>query len=184
TEIGMISALQHPNLMKLYGFCVEGNHLMLIYEFMANNCVSRALFNKLSSIQRTSASFSSCFRYLIIYKWQCDNKTATRASFDSDHNLVTCLYCNECSLNTCSCRGYMAPEYAMRGYLTAKADVYSYGVVALEIVSGKNNTNYRPKEECVYLLDEAYVLQERGSLLELVDPDLGPNIHQKRQLSC
>ncbi|KAK3039047.1 hypothetical protein RJ639_028498 [Escallonia herrerae] len=71
------------------------------------------------------------------------------------------------------CRGYMAPEYAMRGYLTDKADVYSFGVVALEIVSGKSNTNYRPKEEFVYLLDWAYVLQERGSLLELVDPDLG-----------
>ena len=51
------------------------------------------------------------------------------------------------------CRGYMAPEYAMRGYLTDKADVYSFGVVALEIVSGKSNTNYRPKEEFVYLLD-------------------------------
>jgi len=49
--------------------------------------------------------------------------------------------------------GYMAPEYAMRGYLTDKADVYSFGVVALEIVSGKSNTNYRPKEEFVYLLD-------------------------------
>jgi serine/threonine protein kinase len=47
----------------------------------------------------------------------------------------------------------MAPEYAMRGYLTNKADVYSFGVVALEIVSGKSNTNYRPKEEFVYLLD-------------------------------
>ena len=47
----------------------------------------------------------------------------------------------------------MAPEYAMRGYLTTKADVYSFGVVALEIVSGKSNTNYRPKEEFVYLLD-------------------------------
>ncbi|KAK2982603.1 hypothetical protein RJ640_024663 [Escallonia rubra] len=69
--------------------------------------------------------------------------------------------------------GYMAPEYAMRGYLTNKADVYSFGVVALEIVSGKSNTNYRPKEEFVYLLDWAYVLQERGGLLELVDPDLG-----------
>nr|AMM42935.1 LRR-RLK [Vernicia montana]AMM42945.1 LRR-RLK [Vernicia montana] len=67
----------------------------------------------------------------------------------------------------------MAPEYAMRGYLTNKADVYSFGVVALEIVSGKSNTNYRPKEEFVYLLDWAYVLQERGSLLELVDPELG-----------
>lgn len=47
----------------------------------------------------------------------------------------------------------MAPEYAMRGHLTDKADVYSFGVVALEIVSGKSNTNYRPKEEFVYLLD-------------------------------
>lgn len=47
----------------------------------------------------------------------------------------------------------MAPEYAMRGYLTPKADIYSFGVVALEIVSGKSNTNYRPKEEFVYLLD-------------------------------
>jgi len=47
----------------------------------------------------------------------------------------------------------MAPEYAMRGYLTDKADVYSFGVVALEIVSGKSNTKYRPKEEFVYLLD-------------------------------
>ncbi|KAB5521348.1 hypothetical protein DKX38_025667 [Salix brachista] len=49
--------------------------------------------------------------------------------------------------------GYMAPEYAMRGYLTDKADVYSFGVVALEVVSGKSNTNYRPKEDFVYLLD-------------------------------
>jgi len=47
----------------------------------------------------------------------------------------------------------MAPEYATRGYLTDKADVYSFGVVLLEIVSGKSNTNYRPKEEFVYLLD-------------------------------
>lgn len=47
----------------------------------------------------------------------------------------------------------MAPEYAMRGCLTSKADVYSFGVVALEIVSGKSNTNYRPKEDFVYLLD-------------------------------
>lgn len=47
----------------------------------------------------------------------------------------------------------MAPEYAMRGHLTDKADVYSFGVVALEMVSGKSNTNYKPKEEFVYLLD-------------------------------
>ncbi|KAF6173386.1 hypothetical protein GIB67_027081 [Kingdonia uniflora] len=68
--------------------------------------------------------------------------------------------------------GYMAPEYAMRGYLTDKADVYSFGVVALEIVSGKSNTNYWPKEEFVYLLDWVYVLHEQGNLLDLADPIL------------
>lgn len=45
-EVGMISALQHPNLVKLYGCCVEGNSLMLVYEYMENNCVSRALFGE------------------------------------------------------------------------------------------------------------------------------------------
>ncbi|KAF9596809.1 hypothetical protein IFM89_013595 [Coptis chinensis] len=69
----------------------------------------------------------------------------------------------------------MALEYAMRGYLTDKADVYSFGVVALEIVSGKSNTSYRPKEECIYLLDWALVLQEKGELMELVDPRLESN---------
>jgi hypothetical protein len=47
----------------------------------------------------------------------------------------------------------MAPEYALWGYLTYKADVYSFGVVALEILSGKNNNNYMPSDNCVCLLD-------------------------------
>lgn len=46
-EIGMISGLQHPNLVKLYGCCVEANQLILIYEYMENNCLSRILFGKL-----------------------------------------------------------------------------------------------------------------------------------------
>jgi serine/threonine protein kinase len=47
----------------------------------------------------------------------------------------------------------MAPEYALWGYLTYKADVYAFGVVALEIVTGKSSMKYRPKENCVCLLD-------------------------------
>ena len=50
-------------------------------------------------------------------------------------------------------RGYMAPEYALWGYLTYKADVYSFGIVALEIVSGKNNNSYMPSYNCICLLD-------------------------------
>lgn len=61
----------------------------------------------------------------------------------------------------------MAPEYAMRGCLTVKADVYSFGVVALEIVSGKSNTNYRPKEESEYLLDwvRTYSISQMNNVL-------------------
>lgn len=52
----------------------------------------------------------------------------------------------------------MAPEYAMHGYLTDKADVYSFGIVALEIIHGRNNTTLRQKEEAFYLLDWVSIL--------------------------
>ncbi|OMO92550.1 hypothetical protein COLO4_17486 [Corchorus olitorius] len=79
--------------------------------------------------------------------------------------------------------GYMAPEYAMRGYLTDKADVYSFGIVALEIVSGRSNTCYRPKEECFYLLDWALAVKEQGNLLELVDPRMGSDYNTGEMLA-
>ncbi|KAF8391174.1 hypothetical protein HHK36_023475 [Tetracentron sinense] len=77
--------------------------------------------------------------------------------------------------------GYMAPEYAMRGYLTNKADVYSFGVVILEIMSGKNSMKYKPNEESFYLLD--LVLQQKGNLIALVDSTLGYNYLMKEALN-
>lgn len=59
----------------------------------------------------------------------------------------------------------MAPEYAMHGYLTEKADVYSFGVVALEIVSGKSNTSFKPTENLQFLLDwvnSLYIFLKKG----------------------
>ncbi|KAJ6801711.1 putative LRR receptor-like serine/threonine-protein kinase isoform X2 [Iris pallida] len=78
--------------------------------------------------------------------------------------------------------GYMAPEYAMRGYLTDKADVYSFGIVMLEIVSSTANSNYRPKEDMMCLVDWANILAERGSLLELVDPKLESSYSKEEAL--
>ncbi|KAG2717719.1 hypothetical protein I3760_03G189500 [Carya illinoinensis] len=193
-EIGMISALQHPNLVKLYGCCIEGNQLLLIYEYMENNCLSRALFGKDTvrrlkldwptrqkiciGIARGLAYLHEESRLKIVHR---DIKTSN-VLLDEDYNAKISDFGlaklsedgkTHISTRVAGTIGYMAPEYAMRGYLTNKADVYSFGVVALEIVSGKSNTNYRPEEEFVCLLDWAYVLQERGSLLELVDPELG-----------
>ncbi|KAL5201108.1 hypothetical protein ABZP36_035462 [Zizania latifolia] len=200
-EIGMISALQHPNLVKLYGCCTEGNQLSLVYEYMENNCLARALFveqYRLSldwSIRRKIClGIARGLAYLheesairIVHR---DIK-ASNILLDKDLNAKISDFglakLNEdehthISTKVAGTIGYMAPEYAMRGYLTDKADVYSFGVVALEIVSGKSNTNYRPKEDFVYLLDWACVLHERGTLLELVDPDLGSDYSAEEAL--
>ncbi|KAK8592447.1 hypothetical protein V6N13_063025 [Hibiscus sabdariffa] len=136
-EVGVISALQHPNLVKLLGCCIDENQLLLVYEYMENNSLAHALFGP--------------EELRVQLNWMIRSKICRGIAKG----------------------GYMAPEYAMRGHLTSKADVYSFGVVLLEIVSGQNSASYRPNDESVYLLDMAYVLQEKGDLLSLVDPILG-----------
>ncbi|XP_049398008.1 probable LRR receptor-like serine/threonine-protein kinase At1g53430 isoform X1 [Solanum stenotomum] len=201
-EIGMISALQHPNLVKLHGCCIEGNQLLVIYEYMENNCLARALFGRddqrlnldwatrkriCSGIAKGLAYLHEESRLKIVHRdIKCTNVLLDKdlnakisdfglAKLDEEEN-------THISTRIAGTVGYMAPEYATRGYLTDKADVYSFGVVALEIVSGKSNTSYRPKEEFVYLLDWAYVLQEQGNLLELVDPRLCSNYSKKEAM--
>ncbi|KAM0938356.1 putative protein kinase RLK-Pelle-DLSV family [Dioscorea sansibarensis] len=201
-EIGMISALQHPNLVKLVGCCIEGNQLLLIYEYMENNSLGNALFShhrdqvKLDwqtrhkiclGIARGLAYLHEESRLKIVHR---DIK-ASNVLLDKDLNakisdfgLARLSGEDETHISTriAGTVGYMAPEYAMRGYLTDKADVYSFGVVTLEVVSGMSNTNYRPNEDCVCLLDWAYVLQEQGDLLELVDKRLGPYYSEEEAL--
>ncbi|XP_028755434.1 probable LRR receptor-like serine/threonine-protein kinase At1g53430 [Neltuma alba] len=192
-EIGMIFALQHPNLVKLYGCCVEENQLLLIYEYMENNSFASTLFGGQGQriyldwptrmkicigIARGLAYLHEESRLKVVHK---DIK-ATNVLLDKDLNAKISDFGlakldedenTHISTRIAGTIGYMAPEYAMRGHLTEKADVYSFGVVVLEIVSGKSNTSYKPKEKFVYLLDWAYVLQDQGNLLVLVDSSLG-----------
>ncbi|CAL5343091.1 unnamed protein product [Camellia sinensis] len=201
-EIGMISGLQHPNLVKLYGCCVEGNQLILIYEYMENNCLSRALFGRDAicklkldwptrqkiclGIARGLAYLHEESRLKIVHRDIKASNVLLDKEFNakiSDFGLAKLYEDDNTHISTrvAGTIGYMAPEYAMRGYLTNKADVYSFGVVALEIVSGKSNTNYRPKEEFVYLLDWAYVLQERGVYWSWLIQNWAQSIHQRKQ---
>ncbi|XP_043702282.1 probable LRR receptor-like serine/threonine-protein kinase At1g07650 [Telopea speciosissima] len=192
-EIGMISGLQHPNLVKLYGCCIEGNQLLLVYEYMENNCLARALFgqenfqlkldwptrhNICVGIAKGLVFLHEESRLKIVHR---DIK-ATNVLLDKDLNPkisdfgLARLYEEEnshVSTRIAGTIGYMAPEYAQWGRLSYKADVYSFGVVALEIVSGKNNTNFRPENDCMGLVDWAIDLQQKGRLMEVVDPTLG-----------
>ncbi|KAF8407797.1 hypothetical protein HHK36_006933 [Tetracentron sinense] len=66
----------------------------------------------------------------------------------------------------------MAPEYALHGYLSVKTDVFSFGVLVLEIVSGRKNHDRQPDEEKADLLSYTWKLYQQGKALELVDPNL------------
>ncbi|XVF25583.1 hypothetical protein REPUB_Repub13aG0224500 [Reevesia pubescens] len=201
-EIGMISCLQHPNLVKLYGCCIEGDQLLLVYEYLENNSLSRALFGpeysqmKLdwptrhkicTGIARGLAFLHEESRLKIVHR---DIK-GTNVLLDRDLNPkisdfgLAKLHEEEkthISTRVAGTIGYMAPEYALWGYLTYKADVYSFGVVAMEIVAGKSNMKYRPNENYVCLLDWALVLKQKGNLIELVDPKLGTKFNKEEAM--
>ncbi|KAF8028851.1 hypothetical protein BT93_E1501 [Corymbia citriodora subsp. variegata] len=203
TELGMISALQHPHLVKLYGCCIEGNQLLLVYEFMENNSLARALFGpeefqlKLDwstrhkicvGIARGLAYLHEESRLKIVHR---DIK-ATNILLDKDLNPKISDFGlakldeednTHISTKIAGTYGYMAPEYAMHGYLTEKADIYSFGIVALEVVSGRSNTSYQKKEKCFYLLDWAGALKERGNLMDLVDQRLGSHFDKEEVLA-
>ncbi|GKV45296.1 hypothetical protein SLEP1_g52401 [Rubroshorea leprosula] len=197
-EVGMISALQHPHLVKLYGCCIEGNQLLLIYEYMENNSLARALFGpeecqmKLDwpTRQKICIGIARGLTYLheesrlkIVHR---DIK-ATNVLLDRDLNPKISDFGlakldeednTHISTRVAGTFGYIAPEYAMRGYLTDKADVYSFGIVALEVISGMSNTSSWTKEDSFYLPDWALLLKEKGSLLEFVDPRLGSDYNK------
>ncbi|KAG5252463.1 LRR receptor serine/threonine-protein kinase [Salix suchowensis] len=80
-------------------------------------------------------------------------------------------------------RVYLAPEHALGKAITVKADVYSYGIVVLEIVSGRSNAEYNPNQEADFLLDTAGLLRQQGKLLDLVDKKLGSRFDKKQALT-
>ncbi|KAK8629310.1 hypothetical protein V6N13_078154 [Hibiscus sabdariffa] len=201
-ELGMISGLQHPNLVRLYGCCVEGTNLLLVYEYMENNSLARALSGPYESQlildwpirQKICLGIAKGLAFLhedsslkIVHR---DIK-ATNVLLDKDLNakisdfgLAKFVEEENTHMSTAAAGtiGYMAPEYALWGYLTYKADVYSFGIVTLEIVAGKNNSKHRSEEGYVCLQDLALVLQQSGRLMELVDSRLGTEFNEEEAI--
>nr|GMD45057.1 probable serine/threonine-protein kinase NAK [Ipomoea batatas] len=157
TEINYLGLLQHPNLVKLIGFCLEDEHRLLVYEFMSKGSTENHLFRRGSFYQPLSwglrmkvalgAARGLAFLHnaepQVIYR---DFKTSN-ILLDSTYTakLSDFGFAREgptddkshVSTRVMGTYGYAAPEYLSTGHLTAKSDVYSFGVVLLEILSGK-----------------------------------------------
>ncbi|XP_048446973.1 putative serine/threonine-protein kinase [Pyrus x bretschneideri] len=192
-EINAISNVRHPNLVELIGCCVQGADRVLVYEYVENKSLDHALLGPTSrTIQLdwekrsaiclgTARGLTYLHEELVPHIVHRDIK-ASNILLDGDFNpkigdfgLAKLFPDNITHISTriAGTTGYLAPEYALGGQLTFKADVYSFGVLILEIVCGGSSAkgNWGGTEK--FLLEWAWQLHEEGRLLELADREMG-----------
>uniref|UniRef100_A0A0E0LS80 Protein kinase domain-containing protein n=1 Tax=Oryza punctata TaxID=4537 RepID=A0A0E0LS80_ORYPU len=195
-ELTAISDVMHENLITLVGCCAEGSHRILVYNYLENNSLQHTLLGSgRSNIQfnwrarvkitvgvaRGLAFLHEEVRPHIIHR---DIK-ASNILLDkdltpkiSDFGLARLLPPNETHVSTrvAGTIGYLAPEYALRGQVTKKSDIYSFGVLILEIVSGRCNYNSRLPYEEQFLLERTWTSYEQGHLEEIIDADIEDDV--------
>ncbi|MCL7051865.1 hypothetical protein MKW94_001200 [Papaver nudicaule] len=195
-EVNLISGIQHKNLVQLLGCSIEGPESLLVYEHVANKSLDQVIFDKqatqtLTWRQRFDIVVGTAegLAYLhagtqtrIIHRdIKCsnilldENLTAKIADF----GLARRFGADESHLSTgiAGTLSYMAPEYLVRGQLTEKADVYSFGVLVLEIICGKKNNVFL--QESGSILEEVYKHYKANTLLDSVDPSLEGKFPEK-----
>ncbi|XP_058098010.1 cysteine-rich receptor-like protein kinase 43 isoform X3 [Magnolia sinica] len=193
SEVKLISNLHHRNLVRLLGCCSNGPELLLVYEYMANSSLDKFLFGDrrgtlnwkqrfdiIIGMARGLAYMHEEFHVCIIHRDIKSSNILLDDDFQpriADFGLARLLPNNWSHLSTrvAGTLGYTAPEYAIHGQLSKKADTYSFGVVVLEIVSGRRSTDIKIEPVTQYLLEWAWRLYEEDSLMELMDKSLDLN---------
>ncbi|GAY33766.1 hypothetical protein CUMW_007960, partial [Citrus unshiu] len=189
-EIATISAVQHRNLVRLYGCCIEGARHLLVYEYLENKSLDQVFFGDNELHLDWPTRFSICLGTArgLAYLHEESRPRIVHRDVKASNILLDAELCpkisdfglaklyddkkTHISTRVSGTVGYLAPEYAMRGHLTEKADVFSFGVVALEIISGRANSDNSLDMEKIYLLEWAWNLHENNQSLGLVDPTL------------
>lgn len=191
-EVKLLLRIQHKNLVVLLGCCIEGPEKMLVYEYLPNKSLDYFLFDKVKSATldwRTRFRIvSGVARGLLYMHEEAPERIihrdikASNILLDhqlnpkiSDFGLARLFPGDDTHMNTfkiSGTHGYMAPEYALHGYLSVKTDVFSYGVLVLEIMSGRKNFDGRLSQEKADLLNYTWALYQRNKSLDLIDPSL------------
>ncbi|EYU30747.1 hypothetical protein MIMGU_mgv1a025084mg, partial [Erythranthe guttata] len=204
TEVILIAKLQHRNLVRILGCCIQGEEKMLVYEYMHNKSLDYFIFDQersvlltwpkrfdiIMGIARGLLYLHHDSRLKVIHR---DLKTSNILLDEglnakiSDFGLARMLEGDETTSRTkriVGTYGYMAPEYAFDGKFSIKSDVYSMGVVILEIVSGKRNRGFKIPAYYSNLLEQAFLLWKENRELELMDPCYKDSFDESQVKRC
>ncbi|KAH9717271.1 protein kinase domain-containing protein [Citrus sinensis] len=193
SEIEIITALHHRNIISLFGFCFEDNNLLLVYDFLSRGSLEENLHgNKKdgnvfgwTERYKVAVGVAEALDYLhnsceqpVIHKDVKSSNILLSDDFEpqlSDFGLASWLSTSSSHL-TCTdvagTFGYLAPEYFMHGKVSEKIDVYAFGIVLLELLSGKKPINSENPKGQESLVMWAKPILKDGKVSQLLDPSL------------